>query len=129
MLPRVSAALTQFIAPIASSQGQTQVRPRKEDSFRRFSPQPEKKPEKREEEPAQAEIPSNVVPLRADQLIEPGTGPLSVAHSFIQLLAKFQKQRSTLLRWLGARTYQTVGQTQRKTARFRKGAMLDTRVE
>src|SRR5262249_17503534 len=120
LLPRISAALAQFIAPVSASSPEAR---QGGSGFRRtqVKPQPQSQPE---QQPPQ----ENVIPL-PKRAPETPRAPQSVSQAFIEMLASLQARRAIFMKWLGARSYQSAGKERRKFRRFRKGAMLDTKVE
>jgi hypothetical protein len=50
-----------------------------------------------------------------------------VAEAFLQLIGLSQDRRFHLLRWIGSKSYQD--STGKRSARFRKGAILDRKAE
>lgn len=166
MLPRVSAALTKFVAPIASSRKQEKIQQddaEQRRSFQRYNPKkdsssnPGKDQGSSEHPQGQAQpapnesshstspggephhlrlvegggLPPPLAPRRARKPDgEAGDRPgLSVAHSFLELLNRFTERKSSLFRWFGQQSYQAAERKQKKAARFRKGIMLDEKIE
>ncbi|MCM2276957.1 MAG: hypothetical protein NDJ89_02645 [Oligoflexia bacterium] len=139
MFSRVSAALSQFIKPIASSTQKPVVHStpaelqqrREPGQFKKFN-QDGGRQEQRQEAPSAKVIPFPA-PSKTASPQPPGAAisesGLSVTHSFIQLFSSLQSGRTALLRWIGARSYQSATATQRKIGKYRKGAMLDKKVE
>jgi hypothetical protein len=130
VLPRISAALSKFIAPISSTAAQLQIKPHKDDGFRRHSDpnrhakKDHKPPQKQPEEAP----PDNVTELHPARplLTNSNTG---VTQALLKLLAKLQIQRGIFSRWFGPKTYETAIKNQKQSGKFRKGAMLDTKAE
>ena len=136
MLPRVSAALSQFIAPVASSTQKNVERQKPEASFKRFE---DSNQGKKEESTAQPQdqpketLPPNVLPFpKASVPVESGKGqPASktVTVAFLQLVALLQNQRAVLVRLFGRQTYGAIQQKQKRFGRLKKGVMLDHKAE
>lgn len=153
MLPRVTKALSHFIAPIASSfsgakpagdqSGAVPGFVRQDRSnLPKNNQQQQKQPQKQpQQEPQQAEVnqrpelklvvDSETSPLAQEDPapklptgVNPQQGP-SLTDSFVQMCNRFQNQRTAALKWLGALSYKRVAKDQRRTSRFRKGSVLD----
>jgi hypothetical protein len=143
VIPRVSAALALFIAPIATSGKQNL--PTKQD-FERFVPQKKKDSSghdsepspghSKEEKPPESAL-APVIPLRpksAEALTLPsgtptGNIPAGISQALLQLVAMLQGQRAVLQRWFGAGAYQAAARQQKKNGRIRKGTVLDEKAE
>lgn len=124
MLPRVGAALAQFISPIDSSTSKTKTPRREREANPRFE---RSKPEK--EKPAKARVlkavpkPSEQAPTDAAAPSPPGTP--SVAAAFLELFNFLQTRKNTFLMFIGRQAYREAAREQKKAGRFRKGTMLD----
>jgi len=145
VLPRISAALSEFIAPISSNRRTTvhsSSRPgQSTEGFEKY--QPGQKLSKKEGDPQDQkkdQQPGQVIQLdvhRNKPPSPPATEPTtavkppgtSVAQTLIQLLAVFQEQRLVLLRWLGSRSYHSAIRTQKRSGVARRGAIFDHRAE
>ena len=130
MISRVGAALAQFIAPVASAQAQDHIRA--QDDQRR----PPGQKQERKQPPANIPKPELKVAVAPDA--KPASGsPASAtlpagaggAQSFLQLLDVFQHGRGMFMRFFGTRSYNQSIKTQKKAGKFKKGTMLDERVE
>jgi hypothetical protein len=125
MLPKVTTALSQFIKPISSSTQQQTVgeKRHKEErkNFQRFGSESEERPKLKE--------------VKSSDQINPLTTPkfdptkLSVASSFLQLLTTLQKKHSLLNCWKGLQTYFSMARSSKKASKFRKGTLIDNRIE
>ena len=138
MLPRITAALSEFVSPIA--RGTQAVQAGTASQFKRFEETPhsgskekqQRPPEPKSEAPPDQLAPeaarplAEVIPIRAapEALKESG-----LASTLIQLMALFKEHRATLIRALGLRTYAVAERRQRKSLSSRKGAILDRRAE
>jgi hypothetical protein len=127
LLPRINAALAQFVAPVSSS---TDKRVQKRDDsaaggFERHS----KKDFKDFKSPAMPEDPAPLPPPQLAIVPPLATNKPNVGHTLIHLLDLLQRQRQNLVKWLGQKSYRTAMRNQRKTGKSRKGAMLDVKVE
>jgi hypothetical protein len=124
VLPRVSAALSRFIAPVASTDAQLPSRrppaPPALDAFRRET-QHERAPSKDKPE----------TPLRLVSSTPPSAENKvgSVALAFVQIFQMLRQGRGHLSRWLGNHSYQMAIRRQKKIGKFRKGTMLDQKAE
>lgn len=134
IIPKVSAALTQFITPISTSRKKPFVSARQKSGG--FERQKGQDFEKHSSAQHQNSIAATEEQKTEEVIAQPIASPiasqhqiLSVAHSFLQLLGVFRKQQGTLLRWLGAKAYYTSISYQKSSSKFRKGAMLDEKVE
>lgn len=144
MLPKIGAALIQFIPPIASSGKHAHVNGNKQNrdkkDFHKFKPEPEEKkpPEENNSNKSQDKNPQPAVPkaLAGRQayatasaatlkLRTPTSESGSVAHAFVTLLSLFQKKRAALSKWLGVRSYQAAAKEQKHAVKGRKGAVVD----
>lgn len=144
MLPRVSAALVQFIAPIATSarQGLTQ------QGFERFAPQAKGKkrdpsqqqqqPKQEQSQPGQQQAKILPFPGKEDAARAEGAGnakssgssiPAGISNALLQILDMFKEQRMTIMRWIGTSSYQLAARQQKKNGRIRKGTILDEKAE
>ena len=127
VLPRVGAALAHFIAPLVSSDGQSAVRQREEAAFRKFKKPPnEKSPEQNPQSSEERPSPSQVPYLK---IVSKDQRQASVTASFLEIFEKLSFSRASLGRWFGIRAYLSTLRNQRKTGRFKKGAMLDRQAE
>ncbi|MCM2324722.1 MAG: hypothetical protein NDJ90_15795 [Oligoflexia bacterium] len=139
MLSRVSAALSQFIKPIISAperlvvvhSSQPEPQSRKEASeFKRF----EKKKEGQDQPGENPKPPgAKILPFRTPEPVtskaEPVPPGAGITHSFVQLFSALQQPRTAFLRWIGSASYQAAVKNERKVGKYRKGAMLDRKVE
>ena len=131
VIPRVSAALAQFIAPIATSgkQGLTA-----QQGFKRFGGDHSKQPSDppKQQPPPPTEEPAKILAF-APRPKDPETAgagiPNGISQALLQLMNLLQGQRATLLRWLGTGIYQTAARQQKKNGRIRKGTVLDEKAE
>src|SRR5262245_60040761 len=100
VLPRVTAALSQFIAPIAGTRAQTAVADREKEHEPRQQPEPEPHlklvPPVPEE--AQAPEPPELAPPSQDPRVIAPPGTPSVATAFLELFNKIQLKRVSLVR-------------------------------
>lgn len=149
MLPRVSAALAQFIAPIATSGKQTLSSQR---GFERFAaPLAEKRDRDKNRDKTQGDssgaeqrppdgkvlpfVRKDATPATAVETSPTGpptlSGPMptGISQALMQLMNLLSDQRATVLRWLGAGAYQNAARHQKKNGRARKGTILDERAE
>ena len=132
MISRVGAALAQFIAPVASSQAQEQIHTEDNNQGR-----PSGQKRERKQAPAQAKTPASATPLKPVAVTAAPTPPAtpsagigtSGAQSFLQLLDVFQHGRGMFMRFFGTRSYQQSVKGQKKAGKFKKGTMLDERIE
>ncbi len=139
MLPRVSAALAQFIAPIASAGKQNQSR----QAFERFDPKKKKQQQPGNGETASQQHPgppqdklqaqAKIIPFPksggAQPEANPAPVPAGISHALLQLMNLLHEQRATIMRWLGNGVYQSSARLQKKGGRIRKGTILDERAE
>lgn len=121
MLNRVSAALAQFIKPIASSRtADRQPRGQSGGGFKKFDSKQEAQviplsPRKAEE----GSVPEQTAP--------PEPAPTaSVASSFIQLMEYFRERRGSLFQKRGMSAYRDSEAA--KKGRYRKGAVVDQKI-
>lgn len=131
MLPKVSAALSKFVPPIAASSRQTAVGDEEEEkrrSFQRFKDQ-EKKHEPEPEPPPKPDLPPLRLVEEHEQPPSPETPGLSVAQHFLHLLSRFNERRGILFRWFGQQSYLAAEHQQKKSVRLRKGIMLDEKID
>ncbi len=136
MLPRVSAALAQFIAPISVSTKQVTSNKTAGDhpAFQRFG----KKKRKKDGEASAGEASTDddqsqddhketalakVIPLRSHS--PPADQPAGITYALLQLMNLLQTQRATVMRWLASTSYQISARQQKKTGKCRKGTILD----
>jgi hypothetical protein len=126
MLPKVTTALSQFIKPISSStQQQTVVEKRHKEekkNFQKFNAKSEPKPDLKLVKSTDQNNP--VTTAKADLAQK-----LSVANSFLQLLTVIQKRHHLLNCWKGIQTYFAMSKSSKKASKFRKGTLIDSRVE
>jgi hypothetical protein len=134
VISRVGAALAQFIAPVASSQAQEQIHGH-DDQRRPANQKQDRKKDPKREQPKLEAVPT-VPPKPAEAPAEKTAaappaagGPSSGAQSFLQLLDVFQHGRGMFMRFFATRSYQVSIKGQKKGGKFRKGTMLDERVE
>ena len=128
MLPKISAALVQFIPAIASSgkqvhgNGNKQNKDKKE--FQKFKSEPEAKKSPNISPPIEKQPETTIA--RTSQLpVATGPDPGSVALAFITLFSMFQKRRTALSKWFGMRSYQVAAKEQKHIVKARKGAVVD----
>lgn len=138
MLPRVSAALAQFISPIAVS-GKQSVSSHK--GFEHFAqPQTGKKREQAREEPKQeqqlSQAKAKIIPFPVKDAVQATSPPPSatsipsgITQALLQLMNLFHEQGSTVRRWIGTGAYQLAARQQKKSGRIRKGTILDEKAE
>jgi hypothetical protein len=141
VLPRVSAALAQFISPIAAS-GKQSVASQK--GFDRFTPPQGKKREQSQQDPSQQNPGSEqnapqakIIPFPSKESAAkpnsqaPGTStiPAGISQALLQLMNLFHEQGAAIRRWIGTGAYQLAARQQKKTGRIRKGTILDERAE
>ena len=129
MIPRVSATLAQFIAPIATSGKQSVPT---QQGFQRFGG--DAKQSKQQAAPSPQDEPEAKVipfPLKNSEGPPPAKGaiPTGISQTLLPLMNLLHGQRTTLLRWLGAGAYQGAARQQKKNGRIRKGAVLDEKAE
>jgi hypothetical protein len=125
VLPRVSAALAQFISPIASSGKQSVSSQPGFERFHKDRPPSEGHPQP---QPQLAKI----IPFDRGEAAKAAPGanvPAGISQALLQLIQLFQEPGSTLKRWIGAGAYQRAIRQQKKTGRIRKGAILDEKAE
>lgn len=132
MLPRVTAALTQFIKPIAGARAQTGVRDREKDH--EPPPQPESKAKDEKREPHLKLVPPpeeqvDLAPPSQDPRVVAAPGSPSVATAFLELFNRIQLKRVSLVRWLGKQAYDRAIRRQKREGTFRKGTMIDRRID
>lgn len=132
MLPRVGAALSRFISPVASQRATSDgVKPRSGSDFQRFDSEQQPKPESPKPELKLVAGGGEAQPIPSEQLPAELKTPLSlsgtpsVASSFLQIIELFRKTNRDVARWLGGRAYQIASRRQRKGARARKGTLID----
>jgi hypothetical protein len=129
LLPKISSALAQLVRPIGAttSNEMLSVRQRKERAFKRSQAEdfPKKDESARKEEPPPGKPDLKLVSAPAPAQPKPS---VSVAHAFIQLFTVLQQRKTILMRWLGAKAYQSSAHGKKGVARFKKGAMIDKRV-
>lgn len=129
MLPRVGAALAQFVSPLDSAAS----KPRTARDFERAKPRKEPPPEqdkRQESTPPRVlkAVPKPAGEPSAEKLVTQPTAPgASVAAAFLELYGFIQATRSTFLKALGRQAYREGVREQKKAGRFRKGTMLDRR--
>jgi hypothetical protein len=138
VLPRVGAALTQFLAPIVSGpDGHAAV-----NQHHRPQAPPPKRKQKRQNKGDQqreerhlnlvSEVSSNptqeALPTPTNSS-KTGPNQSGATNAFLQLFDSLNEKRALLMRWLGSRAYQSTIMTQKKSGIFRKGTMLDQKAE
>jgi hypothetical protein len=137
VLPRVSAALAQFIAPIAASAKQGVG---SQKGFERFTPPHQGKKQGNagtNQEQGQPSHQAKVIPfpttekamVASPQPAASASVPAGISQALLQLMNLFQEQGSAIRRWLGTNAYQLAARQQKKTGRIRKGAVLDQKAE
>jgi hypothetical protein len=136
VIPRVSAALAQFIAPIATSGKQSVPT---QQGFQRFGGDAKQSKQQTPTPPppspqSEPEI-ARVIPFPQQPSTSagaaPGKGaiPVGISQTLLQLMNLLHGQRTTLLRWLGQGMYQAAARQQKKNGRIRKGTVLDEKAE
>jgi hypothetical protein len=141
VLPRVAAALSQFIKPVDSSREthpdrdgnspgpQDYQRPQSRSS--RSSPKGKGKlalvPESTAAPPASSEAQEQQKSL--SKKLEPPRALGGVAEALVGLLLSLAKNRATFLKWLGPRAYRNTLIARKKATNFRKGSILDIKIE
>jgi len=139
VLPRVTKTLGQFISPIATSFSRAKPATREQGAalpgFTRQdrSNLPQDKPKEQKKEPQQslepeAEPEKKPAPPELKLVANPEPKPepgASLTDAFVQMCNRFQNQRAAAMKWLGVRSYKRVAKDQRRTSRFRKGAVVD----
>jgi hypothetical protein len=134
VLPRISTALSQFIGPVASSQPQDNVAPRREREprdqkslFQRFRPPKQEQPAATQ---AQPPAPAPVPPGTPGGPPPGSTAPnLSVASAFLQLFSFLRGNRDAFTHGSARSAYQTSVSRSRKGPKLRRGTMLDLKVD
>lgn len=135
MISRVTAALTQFIKPVASS-------PSSKLSVEE-KPERQEKREKRQSRDFQPDNPprdntpdnTNVIPFpdkarEKEQAEEPPqTKTVEEGQNFIQLFNLLQEGRDKFIRWIGTRAYFDPKKGNARKRIYKKGAMLDQKAE
>jgi hypothetical protein len=126
LLPRVTAAITQFIKPIASAAKRTAIqdRPERDSQNQGFQRQSKAKLTLVTSNPA-----APLQPTLPTQSSPRALTPLSVTQTFLQIVAFLKQGKGSILKWMGPRAYRATLQSQKKTGRFRKGAMINIKVE
>ncbi len=131
MLPRVSAALSQFIKPISSSSQQQAVTEKKhgeeKSGFQPFQQESKKSKLKLVDSQETQETKAPQPSLSAVAPTPPRN--LSVAHSFLQLLVSLQKKQTVLTYLRGVQVYFSSAKSNKKLKRLRKGTIVDERLE
>ena len=143
VLPRVSAALAQFIAPISTPTASKKEASPQTGSFERFSPPPKenqsfRNPNSSKHSPPQEnggerrenqqnlgkESPqAQVIPLHSNSPTK--ELPPGISTALLQLMHVLKNQRTAILRWIGVDIYQSAPRLQKKSGRARKGTILD----
>ena len=133
MLPRVSAALKQFLSPIKAPGKATSSQ--KNDGGGHSNLSYSGNPEKKEEQKSQTSKPTeSVAQQKADQDdadLNPNVGPtLEQPHGVLMfdLFAKIKETSEKAGQVFGMGSYRKASKTQKKNAKFRKGAVLDKKV-
>jgi len=141
VLPRVGAALKNFIAPITASSRQDQIKTKDERPFQRHKQQQKKEEQKKEKPKLQVVKPiapaTKIQPTTEDEA-PPGLKTVntdktesnaSVAEAFLALLELLQESKSSLVSWLGNQYYSVAAKKQKKAGKLKKGTMFDEKVE
>lgn len=159
MLPRIGSALAQFIAPITSSgaQGQKSVGKKSKSNLEtkyEGKDRSTETPTKQEAQHAPTAIQErgaaakdqgggrqgadsqgdmdqqqeSLVPGKSNINLEAKSSQ-SLAGSFLQLFSLFQLRSDALLRWLGKGVYDEAAHVQKKNIKFKKGIMVDEKVQ
>lgn len=140
MLPRVSQALTHYIAPIRSNTEKTNTllyKPLEKEHQKKDS----NHSQSNQEEPQQGE-PAEVIDIKKAKefsnsnqykpyqilSLPPDDPDTSLTQSLLRMMNIFNEQRELLFRWLGKRVYQKTFQAQRKGQYNRQGSILDEKV-
>lgn len=131
MLPRIGSALAQFIAPINSSntQGQKSVGKKTRSNLETPYEKKEEGPKHQSEAQAQQKQSSTSSSLQSLPTKPESNSSQSLANTFLQIFNLFQIKNSILLHWLGVEAYGRSTQSQKKGAKFKKGTMLDEKIE
>jgi hypothetical protein len=143
VLPRVSAALAQFISPISTSatssasQQKSSEKQGKIPAFERFhrkgreggSSSPEN-PDTPQEGPGAKVIALPLAPKsNATANTDPKPLPSGISQALLQLMNSLQEQRFSFLRWFAVGVYQMSARQQKKNGRVRKGTIIDRKAE
>lgn len=128
MLPKVSAALSRFITPIVSSAKKSEQTPLQErenrKEFQRFKPELKLVDQPIEPEARAASDQTNLpAPLSKNASLQ------KVGSPFLALIMGLQNQRNTVFRWLGLKRYAGLAKSLKKSHGFKRGTMLDQKVE
>jgi hypothetical protein len=128
LLPRISAAISQFIKPVNSARDTTTQRDGNSNKQ-----QHHKKHDPSSEHTGVAKPRLKVV-SQNDQL--PAKAPLapvralgSVAEALVLMLTSLARHRASFMKWLGPRAYRDAVITRKKATNFRKGSILDVKAE
>ena len=148
MLPKVGAALKEFVAPVsATSQRRVEQHDRQKEQRQKQShgqspgqsndkskDQPKEQLAKVIPFPTQAGLTPKAQTALAPQSPAPLATPAkqpeqSVTQTVMQLLTLFSQQRLVLLRWFGKKTYEASARGNKKGATLRKGTILDDKAQ
>ena len=133
MLPRVSAALSQFISPILNATQKPGADQRKEQKFARFQATENVDPDQRKQDPPVERLAAPHLKLVSNlpekiEVPEAIRKASSVSNTFLNIFNLLKLGRSPVV-WLGHRAYQTAELLRKSGSRFRKGTMLDRKAE
>jgi hypothetical protein len=137
VLPRIGAALAEFIAPIAtSSSKQATAQSHEKRAFQRWKREnpnqkeqgPSQQPPEQQDKKQDTTL-AKVIPLHAPEQKSASGAPPGITTALFQLMAVLKEQRATVMRWLGSSAYDSAARTQKKNGRCRKGTILDHKAE
>jgi hypothetical protein len=121
VLPRVSAALTQFISPILGAAQKPSAEKQKERNGQRDA-QPEAKPSQAPKLVLVKNLPEKVEPSEAVRKAS------SVSNAFLQIFNLLNWGKKPVL-WFGYQAYRTAEMLRRSGSRFHKGTMIDKKAD
>ena len=145
MLPKVGAALKEFVAPVAAA-SQRRVEQHDRPPQQRQKQLPGKSKEQSKEQPKEQtkDQGAKVIPFPSQAGLAPkaqtalapkppvntaAQSEQSVTQTVMQLLTLFSQQRLVLLRWFGKKTYEASAHGSKKGATLRKGTILDDKAQ
>lgn len=142
VLPRISAALSNLVTPIASNK-RTNVHDYREKDQQ--NPREKRKPPKRENGKLAEVIPFQKAQPPRVISETPNDGPPdqesknnqamgdatsnSVTQTLLQIFAHFSDQKVTFMKWLGVRSYNSALRSQKKGSHIPSGTILDRKAE
>ena len=103
-----------------------QVRPEEKPLFEKFKPPDKKQYDQKKKE----DVPDEPPPAEVVQRQEKNQTEMeSPSLALLDVLSLLQQQSRLLVKWMGSRTYESVVRGRKKSTGFRKGTMVDRRVE